>query len=74
MAIESLGRMLIYIGIVMVLVGGFFILVAKVPWFGKLPGDIVFHREGGLTIYVPVATMILLSLILTLLLNIIWRR
>lgn len=73
MATESLGRLLIYIGIVTVLIGGFFILVAKVPWFGKLPGDIVYRREG-LTLYVPIATMILLSLILTLLLNLIWRK
>jgi hypothetical protein len=73
MAAESLGRMLIYIGIVTVLIGGFFILVAKVPWFGRLPGDLVWRREG-LTVYVPIATMILISLILTILLNIIWRR
>lgn len=73
MAVESLGRILIYIGIVMVLIGGFFVLIAKVPWFGRLPGDIVYRREG-LTIYLPIATMILVSLILTLLLNIIWRR
>jgi len=73
MAVESLGRTLIYIGIVLVLVGGFFFLVAKVPWFGKLPGDFTFQREG-LTIYIPLVTMILLSLILTLLLNIIWHR
>lgn len=65
--------MLIYIGIVTVLIGGFFILVAKVPWFGRLPGDLVWRREG-LTVYVPIATMILISLILTILLNIIWRR
>ncbi|MGB9612808.1 MAG: DUF2905 domain-containing protein [Candidatus Margulisiibacteriota bacterium] len=73
MAIESLGRLLIYIGVVMVLIGAFFILVAKVPWFGRLPGDIVYRREG-LTIYIPIATMLLVSLILTLLLNIVWRR
>ena len=73
MAVESLGRLLIYIGIVMVLIGGFFFLVAKVPWFGKLPGDIIYRREG-LTVYVPIATMILMSLVLTLLLNIVWRR
>ncbi|MCU0640662.1 MAG: DUF2905 domain-containing protein [Candidatus Margulisbacteria bacterium] len=73
MATEPLGRMLIYIGVVTVLIGGFFILVAKVPWFGKLPGDFVWRREG-LTIYVPVVTMIVVSLVLTLLLNIIWRR
>lgn len=73
MAIDSIGRLIIYIGVVMVLVGGFFILVAKVPWFGRLPGDIIYRREG-LTIYVPIATMILVSLILTLLLNIVWHR
>jgi hypothetical protein len=73
MAYESLGRMLVYIGVVTVLIGGFFILVAKVPWFGKLPGDFIWRREG-LTIYVPFVTMILVSLVLTVLLNIIWRR
>ena len=65
--------MLVYIGVVTVLIGGFFILVAKVPWFGKLPGDFIWRREG-LTIYVPFVTMILVSLVLTILLNIIWRR
>jgi low affinity Fe/Cu permease len=73
MAIESLGRMLIYIGVVMVLIGGFFILVARVPWFGKLPGDIVYRRDG-FSLYIPFATMILVSLMLTLLMNIVWRR
>ena len=73
MALESLGRLLIYIGIVVVLIGAFFLLLSKVPWFGRLPGDIVYRREG-MTLYVPIATMLLVSLILTLLLNIIWRR
>ena len=73
MAIESLGRMIIYIGVVMVVIGGFFLLMAKLPWFGRLPGDIVYQREG-LKIYFPIATMIIVSLIMTLLLNIVWRR
>lgn len=73
MAVESLGRMVLYIGIIMVLIGGFFILVAKVPWFGRLPGDIVYRRDG-MTIFVPFTTMILVSLVLTLLLNIVWKR
>jgi len=72
-AIESLGRLLIYIGVIIVLIGGFFVLVAKVPWFGRLPGDIVYHREG-LTIYIPIATMILVSIVLTIILNVIFRR
>ncbi|MFH1386990.1 MAG: DUF2905 domain-containing protein [bacterium] len=73
MAIESLGRMLLYIGVVMVLIGGFFMLAAKIPWFGKLPGDFVYEREG-LKVYVPFVTMILVSVILTLLLNLVWRK
>jgi len=73
MAVESLGRMVLYIGVVLVLIGGFFIMVAKVPWFGRLPGDIVF-RGRGMTIFLPITTMILVSLVLTLLMNIVWRR
>jgi hypothetical protein len=73
MAVESLGRMILYIGVILVLIGGFFILVAKVPWFGRLPGDIVYRREG-ITVFIPITTMILVSLILTLLMNIVWRR
>jgi len=65
--------MLIYIGIIIVVIGGFFLLMAKLPWFGRLPGDIVYRREG-LTVYVPLATMILVSLVLTLLLNLVWRK
>ncbi len=73
MAVESLGRMVLYIGIVLVLIGAFFILVGKVPWFGRLPGDIVYRREG-LTIFLPITTMLLVSAVLTLLLNVVWRR
>jgi uncharacterized membrane protein len=73
MAVESLGRMILYIGVVLVLIGGFFILLGKVPWFGRLPGDIVYRREG-FTIFIPITTMILVSLILTVLINIVWRR
>jgi len=73
MAVESLGRLLLYIGIITVLIGAFFILVAKVPWFGRLPGDIVIRREG-FTLYIPIATMILVSIVLTVLLNLIFRR
>lgn len=68
-----MGRMLLYIGVIMVLIGGFFILAAKIPWFGRLPGDIVYRREG-MTVFFPITTMVLVSLVLTLLLNIVWRR
>lgn len=62
-----------YIGVVLVLIGGFFILMGKIPWFGRLPGDLVYRR-GGLTIFLPITTMVLVSIALTVLMNIIWRR
>jgi hypothetical protein len=70
---EPLGRMLLYIGIILALLGGFFMLMSKLPWFGRLPGDIVYHREG-LTILIPITTMILVSIVLTILLNVVMRK
>lgn len=73
MAIESLGKTFLYIGIILVLIGGFFVLMSKLPWFGRLPGDITIQREG-LKIFIPITTMVLVSLVLTVLLNIVWRK
>jgi len=73
MAVEPLGKMLLYIGIILMLIGGFFLIMAKLPWFGRLPGDIIYQREG-LTLLFPITTMLLVSLVLTVLLNLIWRR
>ena len=64
---------MIFFGIVLIVIGSLFVLFGKVPWFGRLPGDIIIKREG-LTVYFPVATMILLSILLTILFNIIGRR
>jgi hypothetical protein len=73
MAIESIGRSLIFFGIILIVVGAVLVLFGKVPWFGRLPGDIIIKREG-FTFYFPVVTMILLSIALTILFNIIGRR
>ncbi|HTY13594.1 MAG TPA: DUF2905 domain-containing protein [Candidatus Omnitrophota bacterium] len=73
MALEPLGRLLIIIGVSVVLVGAFFMFLAKVPWFGRLPGDITIARAGW-TFYLPLTTMILVSLVLTVILNLIFRR
>ncbi len=73
--LDKVGRLLIYAGAALVIVGLLVILLGKVPGLGRLPGDIVIKREN-LTVYIPLATMLLASLVLTLLLNIIarWRR
>jgi hypothetical protein len=63
----QLGKLLIIFGVVLVIVGGLFLLGAKLPWLrlGRLPGDIIWER-GSVRIYFPLVTSILLSLLLTL--------
>ena len=73
LAIESIGKYLILFGIILIVIGSVFVVFGKLPWFGRLPGDFIIKREG-LTIYLPIMTMILISLALTLLFNIIGRR
>jgi len=70
---ESLGRMLLLIGVTLVLLGGLVLLVGKFPFLGRLPGDIVIERKN-FTFYFPLATSILLSIVLTLLLSLFGRR
>ena len=65
---ESLGRMLLLIGVTLVLLGGVLLLVGKVPFLGRLPGDIVVKRDR-FTFYFPLTTCIIVSLILTLFLK-----
>jgi uncharacterized protein HemY len=50
-----------------VLVGVALLLAARLPWLGRLPGDIVIKREN-FTFYFPLATSIIISVILTLIL------
>ncbi|HEY2989989.1 MAG TPA: DUF2905 domain-containing protein [Candidatus Binatia bacterium] len=63
----AFGKTLIIFGIVLVVLGVLFSLGSKIPWLGRLPGDIYIHR-GNFTFYFPLATCILLSLIITLVL------
>jgi len=57
----TLGWMLIVLGFLLLLLG----LAGKVPWLGRLPGDIVIERDG-VRIYIPIMTSLLLSVLLTL--------
>jgi len=73
LSIDSIGRSLIFFGVVLIVIGSLFFMLGKIPWFGRLPGDIIIRREG-LVVYFPLVTMIILSILLTLLFNIIARR
>ncbi|MEK6664928.1 MAG: DUF2905 domain-containing protein [candidate division NC10 bacterium] len=73
----GLGKLLIGFGVVMIILGGIFLLLGnlsgKVPWIGRLPGDIYIQR-GNWSFYFPLATSILLSVILTLIFSLFTRR
>ncbi|MEW6417970.1 MAG: DUF2905 domain-containing protein [Nitrospirota bacterium] len=71
--IQYIGRFLIIFGIVISAIGGILLLSGKIPWLGRLPGDIIIQRKN-FTLYFPLATSILLSVVLTLILWLISRR
>lgn len=68
----TLGRGLIYLGLGVVAVGGLVVLLGQVLDLGNLPGDLVYEGDR-VRIYVPLGTMIVLSLALTLLINLALR-
>ncbi len=63
---QALGKVLIYFGLATVVLGIFLSVAGKVPFFGKLPGDIAIKRDH-FTIYFPVTTCLVISILLSLL-------
>ena len=61
-----LGKMLILLGVFIILIGVLLLIGEKIPWIGRLPGDVLIKRER-FTFYFPIVTSILISIILTLL-------
>lgn len=70
--LEPLGRALLIIGVVLVGVGLVLVLAPKIPFLGRLPGDFRFERDG-LTVYVPLGSMIVLSVLVSVILSLIGR-
>ncbi len=68
----EIGRVILIIGLVLVVIGGLSALGIRLP-FGRLPGDIAIEGEHG-GIYVPIVTMLILSVVLTILANLFLRR
>jgi hypothetical protein len=65
------GLVLVAVGLGVVLIG-LLVWSGALSWFGRLPGDIRIERDN-LRIYVPITSMILISLVLTLLINLVRR-
>ncbi|VAX32306.1 hypothetical protein MNBD_NITROSPIRAE01-204 [hydrothermal vent metagenome] len=73
MLMFNLGRTLVSIGFLLLVIGGLLMLLNKVPGVGKLPGDILIERKN-FTFYFPLATSIIVSLLLSLLFWFIGKR
>ena len=69
----NMGVGLIIIGIVIAVIGLIMLAIDKIPLLGKLPGDINISGKGW-SFHFPIVTCIILSLLLTVILNIIFRR
>jgi len=70
---EQFGKTLIIIGAVTMALGAFLQVSGKIPWIGRLPGDIIVHKKN-FTFYFPIATSILLSFLITLIFWLIGRK
>lgn len=63
-SMPALGKMLILLGALLMLVGVLLLLTPKIPYLGKLPGDIHI-RKDNFELYVPLATSLLLSVLIS---------
>jgi hypothetical protein len=73
MDLSQAGKLILIAGVALVFIGGIIMLAGRLPFIGQLPGDFEFRR-GNTTVYFPLATMIIVSIILTILLNLWLRR
>ena len=68
----DLGRVLIWIGAGLLILGLVLVFAGRIPGLGRLPGDIIIQREN-FTLYLPLGTMIVISIVLSVVLNLIGR-
>lgn len=73
MNLADLGKVLIGFGLLLAVIGGVLVLAGRLPWIGRLPGDIHIQRANW-TFYFPLATSLIVSLLLTLIFWLINRR
>jgi hypothetical protein len=71
--VNDLGRTLLVLGLVVAGVGAAFMLLPRMPWLGRLPGDIHIERDH-FSLHVPLGTCLVVSLVATLILNLFFRR
>ena len=67
---EGLGKILLIVGAVIIVVALLMIFCQHIPFFGKLPGDI-FIKKDNFSFYFPIVTFLIISIILTVIINLI---
>ena len=68
----GIGKILLIVGGAIVVLGLILIFSQHIPFLGKLPGDILIKKDG-FTFYFPIVTFLVLSIALTIIVNIIWH-
>ena len=72
MPLPQIGKILIILGIAVILLGIVLLFSDKLPFIGKLPGDI-YYKKGNFTFYFPIVTALIISVLLTIILNLFGR-
>jgi Protein of unknown function (DUF2905) len=72
MPLDNVGRLLVIGGLIVVAVGILFMLGSRVPFLGRLPGDLHWERDG-VSVYIPLATSLLISIVLSVVLTLVFR-
>lgn len=70
---ENIGKIFVITGFIIIAIGALLILSGKISWFGRLPGDILIQKRN-FTLYFPIATSIIISIVLTLIFWLLFRR
>lgn len=70
---ESIGKFLIFIGVILVILGVILTTFKHIPFLGKLPGDILIKRKN-FTFYFPLMTSLILSILLSIILYFISKK
>jgi len=71
--LQTIGKFLIITGAIIIAIGLVLLFTDKIPFLGRLPGDIHIKRDG-FSFHFPLVTSIIVSLILTIILNLLWRK
>ncbi len=71
--LSAFGKIIIGLGILMIIIGGLFVIGGKIPFIGRLPGDITIQKKN-FSFYFPITTCIIISIIFSLIMWLLRKR